>query len=75
MKRPPQAGDVISIHTGMDSLGRIYWFEAPEGFVGDRPPPGTIVHGPFASAAEAEASQNRELFGPDCQVIRKKKPQ
>jgi hypothetical protein len=62
-------GEVIIVGIGTDSLGRFFWFEAPAGLPERAsPPPGTTIHGPFATLAECEESQRLVLFGPQCEV-------
>ena len=62
-------GDVIMARTGIDSLGRYFWYEEPPGFTGDYPPPGATVYGTFATRAECNESQRLVLLGPQCEVV------
>jgi hypothetical protein len=68
--RRRKVGDRIEVRIGRDHLGHWFWFEAPAGYrPGDLPPPGTEIHGPFATEAECNESQRLVLFGPQCECI------
>jgi hypothetical protein len=68
MTKQRRVGDVIKVSSGTDSLGRHFWFEEPVGFRGGPPPPGAVIHGPFATLAECEENQRLALFGPQSEV-------
>ena len=62
-------GMVIKTRTFRDQEWNIYWMEEPVGFrPEDGIPPGTEIHGPFDTSAEAEADERLFLLGPDCVV-------
>jgi hypothetical protein len=67
-KRKVKGGDMIRVVDGKGPDG-YYWFEAPEDYrMGDLPPHGTLVYGPFATMAESAESQRLVLLGPQSKV-------